>query len=296
MKIIVYSAIVTCLLSPVKAIDKIRHYFVDPVGGGGPTLHPGNRCGSSIGSVVDRTRTSGADVATKIIRIAVFQMNDEALLNKLQEAALAGVSIYILADSSQGPALTTLKQKVNQYNRTNVAAAGYVRMKLKVRTGLGTYGKMHRKILYARYGGTEHVILGSYNFTNNAAKHSFENCVRFAHLAAADVAADDALDPAIAGADADLAIVPHLIGEIRADHEMRFAHAASLFPTDPHMDFGQDVVPDLPPPALTDEERSRRLRRDITIHMLEQKRTKAGRLSDDDDRRLRRLHRDKASD
>lgn len=209
----------------LRATDEIQGLFVDPIGGGGTTLHVGNTCGLKIREII-RAAKDYTGVGLKQIDISVYAFNDNSLIQELIQAAQSGVTIRIVVDSKQNA--DDLKRAIKAYNATAEAGKKII---LKLLTGLGTYGNMHRKVIYVRYGDNEKVLSGSYNFTNAAAKMSYENCLFLSHTTPAGTV---------------IAAVLPLIH--RFQFETNKLIRGGTFPTEAG-DYGQPPAPPPAPPA-----------------------------------------------
>ncbi len=144
-----------------------------------------------IRHVIDRAEKSDADV--REIKIAIFVMTDATVIRDLINAAQRGVRVQIVTDNRNRVTYARLKREVNTFNnRVDAMPAGRPRpplIELKLWRGAG--GILHTKILYVRYGDTEHVIEGSYNISDNADDHNVENVTWFSHLVGPEIAEDE---------------------------------------------------------------------------------------------------------
>lgn len=139
---------------------------------------PSNSCGRNVCDQLDRLIGSGAN---GLLDILAYELNDGPIIRRLIDAARNGVRIRLIVDA--GRFQDPLLKHIRDYNRSAVAAP-QVRIELKTLRGgrLSRYGCMHQKAFYMQLAdGSRTVFFGSFNFTNNAAKYNYENCMVIKH-------------------------------------------------------------------------------------------------------------------
>lgn len=134
---------------------------------------PSNRCGKRIYDSIQTLKDINS--IDKELDLLIYELNDEVVISALLAAARNSVSVRIIIESKNFKGV--IKSMIRGHNKNNDN-----KIQVKLLKGSGKYGVMHHKIVLTKSVLMKELYFGSYNITNNAAKYSYENCSRIAHI------------------------------------------------------------------------------------------------------------------
>lgn len=184
------------LLSSLTASDRVLFYFNEPspnpipATGLSPALThshqiPTNRCGLAVHGILGGLL--GAP-EPKRMDVLMYSFTDGDLISRTLASARHGMEIRMIIHRGNFTAAQDIYTAIRNHNH-DAPPQPHPYKRIHVRTLTGpSMGNMHHKVLLINFPGRrKELVTGSYNFTNNAAKQSYENCIRFRHSAHAGV-------------------------------------------------------------------------------------------------------------